>query len=326
MSTTGTRLIEVRNLVKHFPIGDGVLRGPAGSVRAVDDISFDVMSGETLGIVGEHGAGKSTTARLIARLLDPTSGEIRFQGRDIAACKGAELRQLRRDMQMIFADPGRSLNPHRPVGATIGEPYTIHGIHRDEGERKRRVQGLMHRVGLDPQGYNRYPHEFSGGERQRIAIARAIALEPKVLVADEPVSALDLSVQTQILSVLRALQRDLGLALIFVTTDLAVASHVCHRAAVMYLGKIVEVAPNESLFGFPRHPYTGALLSAVPGGHRERELITGETPSPANVPAGCRFHTRCPKAEHLCSGQEPPLADKGAGAAAACHYPLAGAG
>jgi oligopeptide/dipeptide ABC transporter ATP-binding protein len=321
VSVAGTRLIEVRNLVKRFPIGGGVLWRPLGAVNAVDDISFDVIRGETLGIVGEHGCGKTTTARLIARLLDPTSGEIRFQGRDIAGCKGAELRELRREVQMIFANPDRSLNPHRQVGAIIAEAYAIHGLH-PEGERRRRAQALLERVGLDPEHHTRYPHEFSGGERQRIAIARALALEPKVLVADEPISALDVSIQTQVLSLLRELQRDLGLTLILLTKDLAVASHVCDRVAVLYLGKIVEMAPNESVFGFPRHPYTGALLSAEPARHRKRELLTGEMPSPAALRTGCRFHARCPKAAHLCSEHEPPLVDKGAGTVAACHYPL----
>jgi peptide/nickel transport system ATP-binding protein/oligopeptide transport system ATP-binding protein len=327
VSTTATRVIEVRNLVKHFPIAGGVLGRPVDVSRAVDDVSFDVMSGETLGIVGETGAGKSTIARLIGRVLDPSSGEIRFQGRDIAASRGAELRQLRKDVQMLFHDPYTSLNPHRPVGAIIGEGYEIHGMHAAEGEHKRRVEDLMRRVGLDPQHENRYPHEFSAGERQRIGIARAIALGPKVLIADEPVSALDLSIQAQVLNLVRELQRELGLTLIYITRDLAVARHMCDRVAVMYLGKLVELAPGESLYGFPRHPYTGALLSAVPvlrslRGQRKRELVTGEVPSATAVPAGCRFHPRCPKAEHLCSQHEPPLADKGAGTVAACHYPL----
>ncbi|HWF72900.1 MAG TPA: oligopeptide/dipeptide ABC transporter ATP-binding protein [Solirubrobacteraceae bacterium] len=322
MSAGGTPVIEVRNLVRRFPVAQGLLRRPLGTLAAVDDVSFDVISGETLGIVGEHGAGKSTTARLLARLLAPTSGEIRFQGRNIAAARGAELGQLRRDVQMIFADPTSCLNPHRPVGASIGEPYAIHALHSGPGERRRRVEGLMQRVGLDPAHHDRYPHEFSSAERQRAGIARAIALEPKVLIADEPVAALDPSLQTQVLNLLRELQRERGLTLVFLTTDLAVASQVCDRLAVMYLGKVLELAPNEALVVFPRHPYTGVLLSAVAGAPRKRELITGEMPGRGHVPSGCRFHPRCPKAELMCSGHEPPLVDKGGGTVAACHYPL----
>jgi peptide/nickel transport system ATP-binding protein/oligopeptide transport system ATP-binding protein len=329
MSTaTGEKLIEVRDLVKHFPIRRGIVfQRQIGAVKAVDGISFDVIRGETLGLVGETGCGKSTTARLLVRLLDPTGGQILFEGEDIALRHDASLKALHRDMQMIFQDPYSSLNPRKTVGSIIGDPFVIHGLYTGEGERKRRVQELMDRVGLNPEHYNRYPHEFSGGQRQRIGVARAIALEPKLLVADEPVSALDVSIQAQVLNLLRDLQREMGLTLVFIAHDLSVVRHMCDRVAVMYLGKIAEIAPGDTLYGFPRHPYTGALLSAVPvpdpgGGKRKRELLSGDVPSPANPPQACRFHTRCPKAQEVCSQVEPPLEDKGTGSCAACHFPL----
>jgi peptide/nickel transport system ATP-binding protein/oligopeptide transport system ATP-binding protein len=323
-----TPLIEVNELVKHFPITQGIIfQKKIGAVKAVDNVSFDVMKGETLGIVGETGCGKSTTARLLCRLLDPTSGEIRFDGVDISKHHRGDLKALRREMQMIFQDPYSSLNPRKTVGSIIAEPFVIHGMLKGEGQRKKRVQDLMDRVGLNPEHYNRYPHEFSGGQRQRIGVARAIALEPKLLIADEPVSALDVSIQAQVLNLLLGLKRELGLTLIFIAHDLSVVRHMCDRVAVMYLGKIVELAPSDSLYGFPRHPYTGALLSAVPvpdpsGGKRERQLLTGDVPSPANPPRACRFHTRCPKAQPNCSTDDPPLEDKGNHTIAACHYPL----
>jgi oligopeptide/dipeptide ABC transporter ATP-binding protein len=325
---TGTPLLEVRDLTKYFPITQGIIfQRQTGAVKAVDGVSFDVHRGETLGIVGETGCGKSTTARLLVRLLDPTSGTVKLDGEDIAAYRGDALKALHRDVQMIFQDPYSSLNPRKRVGSIIADPFVIHGLHTGEGERKKKVQELMDRVGLNPEHYNRYPHEFSGGQRQRIGVARAIALEPKLLIADEPVSALDVSIQAQVLNLLRGLQRDMGLTLIFIAHDLSVVRHMCDRVAVMYLGKVVELAPNESLYGFPRHPYTGALLSAVPvpdpsGGQRERQLLTGDVPSPANPPSACRFHTRCPKAQDKCSQDEPPLEDKGNQTEAACHYPL----
>jgi oligopeptide/dipeptide ABC transporter ATP-binding protein len=323
-----SNLVEVRDLVKHFPIKRGViLQRQIGAVKAVDGITFDVKQGETLGIVGETGCGKSTTARLICRLMDPTSGTVTFDGREVGAQKGDDLKALHREMQMVFQDPYSSLNPRKSVGSIISDPFVIHGLYTGHGERKRRVQDLMDRVGLNPEHYNRYPHEFSGGQRQRIGVARAIALEPKLLIADEPVSALDVSIQAQVLNLLRQLQRDMGLTLVFIAHDLSVVRHMCDRVAVMYLGKIVELADSDVLYSTPRHPYTGALLSAVPvpdpsGGTKQRQLLTGDVPSPANPPRACRFHTRCPKAQPKCSEDEPLLEPKPGGSIAACHFPL----
>ena len=323
-----TALIEVTDLTKHFPIKRGVLlQRQVGAVKAVDGVSFNVEQGETLGIVGETGCGKSTTARLLCRLMDPTSGTITFDGEDIGTRKRDALKALHRDMQMVFQDPYSSLNPRKTVGSIISDPFVIHGLYKGGGERKRRVQDLMDRVGLNPEHYNRYPHEFSGGQRQRIGVARAIALEPRVLIADEPVSALDVSIQAQVLNLLLGLQREMGLTLVFIAHDLSVVRHMCDRVAVMYLGKIVELAPGDELYSRPRHPYTGALLSAVPvpdptGARRQRQLLTGDVPSPANPPSACRFHTRCPKAQPLCSQDEPPLETKGAVGTCACHFPL----
>ena len=328
MTSAGEPLIEVRNLVKHFPITRGVIRQKkVGAVKAVDDVSFDVISGETLGIVGETGCGKSTTARLLVRLLEPTSGEVRFEGEDILKRKGSALKSLRREMQMIFQDPYSSLNPRKTIGSIIGEPFAIHRLETDRGERRRAVQGLMEMVGLNPEHFNRYPHEFSGGQRQRIGVARALALNPKLLIADEPVSALDVSIQAQVLNLLREMQHRLGLTLVFIAHDLSVVRHMCDRVAVMYLGKIVEIGPNEALYDFPRHPYTGALLAAVPVADPsrhgdQRTLLSGDVPSPANPPSGCRFHTRCPKAEERCSIEEPQLENKGSDTQVACHFPL----
>jgi oligopeptide/dipeptide ABC transporter ATP-binding protein len=327
-ATSPEVLVEVRDLVKHFPITSGIVfQRKVGAVKAVDGISFDVMKGETLGIVGETGCGKSTTARLLVRLLDATSGELRFEGEDMTRLKGAALKARRREMQMIFQDPYSSLNPRKTIGSIIAEPFAIHGLLKSDGARKQRVQELMDTVGLNPEHYNRYPHEFSGGQRQRIGVARAIALEPKLLVADEPVSALDVSIQAQVLNLLRRLQREMGLTLIFIAHDLSVVRHMCDRVAVMYLGKVVELAPGDALYGFPRHPYTGALLSAVPvpdpeGGSHTAQLLTGDVPSPANPPSACRFHTRCPKAQGKCAEVEPLLEDMDNGTQAACHFPL----
>jgi peptide/nickel transport system ATP-binding protein/oligopeptide transport system ATP-binding protein len=320
-------LLEASDLVKHFPITRGIVfQRQIGAVRAVDGVSFAVNRGETLGIVGESGCGKSTTARLVTRLLDPTAGTVSFDGRDVTTLRGHDLKALRREMQIIFQDPYSSLNPRKTVGSIVAEPLAIHGLATGPGERKRRVQELLETVGLNPEHYNRYAHEFSGGQRQRIGVARALALQPKLIIADEPVSALDVSIQAQILNLLRDLQRDLDLTLVLIAHDLSVIRQMCDRVVVMYLGKIVEAAPNASLYGFPRHPYTGALLSAVPvadpAARRTRQLLTGDVPSPANPPAACRFHTRCPKAQPLCSEEEPPLSDKGNGTDAACHFPL----
>jgi peptide/nickel transport system ATP-binding protein/oligopeptide transport system ATP-binding protein len=331
VSTNGrAKLFEISDLVKHFPLKQGIVfQRQIGAVRAVDGISFDVFEGETLGLVGESGCGKSTTARLITRLLEPTDGAIVYKGEDIAHSSRSELKPLRRDMQMIFQDPYSSLNPRKTVGAIIGEPFIIHRLESDEGARKKRVQELMDLVGLNPEHYNRFPHEFSGGQRQRIGVARAIALKPKLVVADEPVSALDVSIQAQIINLLSQLQRELGLTIIFIAHDLSVVRHVCDRVAVMYLGKIVELAEADQLFDHPRHPYTGALLSAVPvpdprlAREKNRQVLGGDVPSPTNPPAACRFHTRCPKAQDgKCNVDEPFLEPKEGGNIAACHFPL----
>jgi oligopeptide/dipeptide ABC transporter ATP-binding protein len=321
-------LVRVRELVKHFPITRGIIvQHKVGAVQAVDNVSFEIRRGETLGLVGETGCGKSTTARLITRLLEATSGEIDFDGQDITRLKGARLKAIRREVQMIFQDPYSSLNPRKTIGSIIGEPFAIHGLLPDKGERKREVQRLMETVGLNPEHYNRYPHEFSGGQRQRIGVARALALQPKLLIADEPVSALDVSIQAQVLNLLRDLQRRFGLTIVFIAHDLSVVRHMCDRVAVMYLGKIVEIGGGDELYSFPRHPYTGALLAAVPHADpsrhgEQRTILGGDVPSPANPPSACRFHTRCPKAQELCSQQEPPLEDKGSGTRVACHFPL----
>ncbi|MEA2275410.1 MAG: peptide/nickel transport system ATP-binding protein [Solirubrobacteraceae bacterium] len=326
----GTPLIQVRDLVKHFPLRKGIVfQRQVGAVRAVDGISFDVMEGETLGLVGESGCGKSTTARLLTRLLEPTDGSIVYRGEEIAHATRRDLKPLRRDMQMIFQDPYSSLNPRKTVGSIIGEPFIIHNLEKDDDKRKKLVQDLMDLVGLNPEHYNRFPHEFSGGQRQRIGVARAIALKPKLVVADEPVSALDVSIQAQIINLLSQLQRDLGLTIVFIAHDLSVVRHVCDRVAVMYLGKIVELAEADQLFDHPRHPYTGALLSAVPvpdprlARKKHRQVLVGDVPSPTNPPPACRFHTRCPKArEGICNVTEPLLEAKEGGNVAACHFPL----
>jgi peptide/nickel transport system ATP-binding protein/oligopeptide transport system ATP-binding protein len=296
-------------------------------VHAVDGISFDVRHGETFGLVGESGCGKSTTARLITRLLTPTRGTVAYDGQDISQWPERRLRPLRRDVQMIFQDPYASLNPRRSVGTIVGEPLRLLGIGSRDA-RRARVREVMERVGLNPEHYNRYPHEFSGGQRQRIGIARAIVLEPKLIVADEPVSALDVSIQAQVLNLLQELRDEMGLTLIFIAHDLSVVRHMCDRIAVMYLGKIVELSTSDRLYTHPRHPYTGALLSAVPapkasaGASRRRVVLEGDVPSPVSPPSGCRFHTRCWKAQAICSEVDPPLETKGQDDEAACHFPL----
>jgi oligopeptide/dipeptide ABC transporter ATP-binding protein len=323
-------LLEVTDLVKHFPITRGVVfRRQVGAVRAVDGVSFEVGRGETLGLVGETGCGKTTLARLLVRLLDPTAGSIRVDGQEIAAAGGDALKRLRRDVQIVFQDPYSSLNPRKSVGSIIAEPFAIHGLEGGEERRRRAVQGLMEQVGLNPEHFNRYPHEFSGGQRQRIGVARALALRPKLIIADEPVSALDVSIQGQILNLLRELRRDLGLTLVFISHDLSVVRHMCDRIAVMYLGKIAELAPTDELFDHPRHPYSGALLSAIPVPDpalppREPRLTGADVASAADPPSGCRFHTRCPKCrEPKCSTDEPVLEHRGGShGISACHFPL----
>jgi peptide/nickel transport system ATP-binding protein len=319
-------LIEVRDLTKHFPITRGILiQHKVGAVKAVDGVSFDVNSGETLGIVGESGCGKSTTARLMMRLLESTSGEIRFEDQDITTLKGASLKAVRREMQMIFQDPYSSVNPRKTIGSIIGEPFAIHKMLEGKGERKAAVQELMELVGLNPEHYNRYPHEFSGGQRQRIGVARAIALKPKLIVCDEPVSALDVSIQAQVINLLEDIQNEQNLAYIFIAHDLSVVRHISDRVMVMYLGKVMEVADRNSLYERPMHPYTQALMSAVPvpdpRRDRERILLYGDLPSPQNPPSGCVFRTRCPLATERCAVEEPLKVELEPGHIVACHYP-----
>jgi len=321
MPNSSEPLIEVEHLVKYFPVRGGVLMRTVAQVQAVEDVNFVVQRGETLGLVGESGCGKSTVGRMLVRLIDPTSGSIKFAGRDIAKAEGAELKTLRQEMQIIFQDPFSSLDPRTPVGDSIGEGLLIHGV-KDERERYRRVLEIMHKVGLEDYHYKRYPHEFSGGQRQRIGIARALVLRPKFLVCDEPVSALDVSIQSQVLNLLRQLQRDLGLTYLFIAHNMSVVEHISDRVAVMYLGKMVEITGREELYRNPQHPYTQALLSAIPVHtkiKRERIILKGDVPSPLNPPKGCRFHPRCPVAIDVCSKVEPPLVDLGGGHFCACH-------
>jgi oligopeptide transport system ATP-binding protein len=315
-------LLEARDLVKHFPV-----RRSKDVVHAVDGVSFDVHRGETLGIVGESGCGKSTLGRLLVRLHDPTSGTVRFRGADITKLSRRELRPFRREMQMIFQDPYASLNPRKRVGQIVADPFQIHGTANRE-ETRRRVQELLEVVGLSPDHVNRYPHEFSGGQRQRIGVARALALSPQLIVADEPVSALDVSIQAQVINLLEDLQDDFQLTYVFIAHDLGVVHHVSDRIAVMYLGVVVEIGPSDPLFLHPIHPYTEALLSAIPPieaddeARRERIVLEGEVPSPIDPPSGCRFHPRCPYATEICRVEQPFLADHGGGRFAACHHPL----
>ena len=322
MATNGDVLLEVRNLRKYYPVTKGfIFQRQVGAVKAVDDVSFFIRKGETLGLVGESGCGKTTTGRVILRLQEPTHGEALFEGRDIFKLGKEELRRLRRDMQIIFQDPYSSLNPRMTVGDIIGEPLEIHKLARGK-EKVRRVQELLEVVGLSPYHANRYPHEFSGGQRQRIGIARALAVNPKLIIADEPVSALDVSIQAQVLNLLEELQREFGLTYLFIAHDLSVVKHISDRIAVMYLGRIVELAAADELFSNPQHPYTEALLSAVPIPNpemrRERIILPGDVPSPINPPAGCRFHTRCLYAQPSCKVDDPAFADIGGGHYVAC--------
>ncbi len=328
MSSNGDEpLVEMGTLRKYFPIKEGLLQREVARVHAVDGVSLRVREGETLGLVGESGCGKSTLGRCVVRLLEPTEGQLRFAGRDIAHLSNRSLRPLRRQMQMIFQDPYASLNPRKRVGTIIGDPMRIHRV-GTKGDRKQRVQGLLERVGLNPEHYNRFPHEFSGGQRQRIGVARALALQPKLIVADEPVSALDVSIQAQVVNLLDDLQDEFGLTYIFIAHDLGVVRHVSDRIAVMYLGKIVELSPAEQLYTNPIHPYTEALLSAVPipdpdvAEKRERIILEGDVPSPIEPPPACRFHPRCRYATDVCRDIEPPLVEYRDGHLAACHHPL----
>ncbi|SHK71435.1 ABC transporter ATP-binding protein [Actinacidiphila paucisporea] len=328
-------ILQVRDLVKHFPLTQGIVfKRQVGAVQAVDGVSFDLFPGETLGIVGESGCGKSTVAKLLMNLEEPTSGEILYRGEDITKLSGRALKAVRRNIQMVFQDPYTSLNPRMTVGDIIGEPYEIHPEVAPKGDRRKRVQELLDVVGLNPEYINRYPHQFSGGQRQRIGIARGLALRPEVIVADEPVSALDVSVQAQVVNLMERLQDEFNLSYMFIAHDLSIVRHISDRVGVMYLGKIVEVGADAEIYEHPTHPYTQALLSAVPvpdpeaRQYRERIILSGDVPSPANPPSGCRFRTRCWKARERCVVEEPllavPEAFRGTGGPAAhdsaCHF------
>ncbi|MFI9047537.1 ABC transporter ATP-binding protein [Streptomyces sp. NPDC053427] len=331
----GEPILEIRDLVKHYPLTQGVLvKKQIGAVKAVDGVSFDLRKGETLGIVGESGCGKSTLAKMLVGLERPTSGRISYQGQDITMLSGRAMKAVRRNIQMVFQDPYTSLNPRMTVGDIVGEPYEIHPEVAPKGDRRKKVQELLDVVGLNPEYINRYPHQFSGGQRQRIGIARGLALRPEIIVADEPVSALDVSVQAQVINLLDQLQDEFDLSYVFIAHDLSVVRHISDRVAVMYLGRLAETGTDEQIYEHPTHPYTQALLSAVPvpdpdaREHRERILLAGDVPSPANPPSGCRFRTRCWKAQPLCAEVVPPLevpapfrdTEGPAGHASACHF------
>jgi oligopeptide transport system ATP-binding protein len=323
----GDVILEVRDLKKHFPINAGfIIQRQVGAVKAVDGVSFDVKRGETLGLVGESGCGKSTTGRTILQLYKPTEGSVKFEGQELTHLPNAQMRQVRREMQIIFQDPFASLNPRMTVGSIVSEPLVIHNLYPNKNERQEYVEGLMEKVGLNPYFINRYPHEFSGGQRQRIGIARALALQPSFIVADEPISALDVSIQAQVVNLMEDLQHEFGLTYLFIAHDLSMVRHICDRVAVMYLGKIVEMGPTLEVYNNPMHPYTQALLSAVPEpdpskeANRKRIIIKGDLPSPANPPKGCNFNTRCPVAFELCYHEpDPPLIEVSPGHWAACH-------
>jgi oligopeptide transport system ATP-binding protein len=326
MMHTDNVLVRVENLTKHFPITQGiVVQRQIGAVQAVDNVSFDIREGETLGLVGESGCGKSTTGRTILQLHRPTSGKAYYQDQDLTTLKGEDLRRMRRFMQIIFQDPYASLNPRLTVGDIIGEPLEVHRIEKSKKKRTERVQELLRLVGLNPYFINRYPHEFSGGQRQRIGVARALALQPKFIICDEPISALDVSIQAQVVNLLEKLQDEFGLTYLFIAHDLSMVRYISDRTAVMYLGKIVELADREELYGHPLHPYTQALLSAVPvpdpvvERDRKRVILTGDVPSPANPPSGCNFHPRCPLAEQVCQEEEPEWREASPDHWVACH-------
>jgi oligopeptide transport system ATP-binding protein len=325
----GEVILKAEGLKKYYPIKAGVLRRTVGYVKAVDGVSFELHRGETLGIVGESGCGKSSLGRLLMRLEEPTEGKLTFNGVDVYAQKGNAMRKLRRDIQIVFQDPYTSLNPRMTVGDIVGEPFEIHPDAVPKGGRRARVQELLDLVGLNPEHINRYPHQFSGGQRQRIGIARGVALNPKVIICDEPVSALDVSVQAQVVNLLEKLQAELGLAFIFIAHDLSVVRHISDRVGVMYLGSLVEIGDEDQIYGRPTHPYTQALLSAVPvpdptlRNTRAEIVLAGDVPSPANPPSGCRFHTRCFKARDNCATEIPPLEPRPDGVSShrsACHY------
>ncbi|WP_089960740.1 ABC transporter ATP-binding protein [Limnohabitans sp. 2KL-3] len=316
-------LLQVKGLTKYFPIKGGLLSREVGRVHAVDGVSLSIAAGETLGMVGESGCGKSTTGRCILRLIEPSAGEVRFNGQDVTAMNPQALRQVRRDMQIIFQDPFASLNPRMTVEAIIGEALTIHKLTKSASEYQARVVDLLETVGLNADHMRRFPHEFSGGQRQRIGIARALAVSPKLIVCDEPVSALDVSIQAQVINLLEDLQAKMGLTYLFIAHDLSVVEHISNRVAVMYLGRVVEIAPSRDLYTHPKHPYTEALLSAVPipdpKAKKKRIVLTGDVPNPVNRPTGCHFHPRCPKATERCKVEEPVLKNVGTQHQAACH-------